>query len=61
MFKPLNHGKKWTKSEDIQIRRLANAGVSTSEIAKKLGRTEASIRNEASENNISLKPKDRRK
>ncbi|MBU0711339.1 hypothetical protein KKA87_05385 [bacterium] len=61
MSTPLNHRKKWTKSEDIQIRKLANAGVSTLSIAKKLGRTEAAIRSEASENNISLKPKDVRR
>jgi len=53
--------KKWTKSEDILIRKLAKSGVSTKSIAKQLGRTEDAIRNEASKKNISLKPKDVRK
>ena len=58
---PQNHQKRWTKSEDSLIRKLAKSGVSTGSIARQLGRTEDAIRNEASKKNISLKPKDVRK
>ena len=51
-----NHGKQWTKPEVILLQELSNGNTPTGLIAYKLGRTEDSIRNKASEENISLKP-----
>lgn len=55
---PNNHNKDWTKDETDYIKESAKNGMSTKDIAKKLERTEDSIRNKASEEKISLKPKD---
>jgi hypothetical protein len=51
-----NSGKVWTKTEEQQLKTLANQNTPTRVIGLKLGRTENSIRSKASENNISLKP-----
>ena len=57
--KPRNNGKKWTKTENALLKRLANTNTPTPIIAKKLERTENAIYNEASSNNISLMPRDK--
>lgn len=51
-----NSGKSWTKSEVSQLRALANQNTPTRVIGLKLGRTEDSVRTQASNNSISLKP-----
>jgi len=57
--KPGHHGEKWTYQDVQKLRRLANAGISTTQIARELGRTIEAIYAKASEENISLKPKDK--
>lgn len=58
---PKKAGDKWTKTDTQQIGVLARKGKSTPQIARKLGRTEAAVRQRASHSAISLKPKDRGK
>lgn len=53
---PQNHGKAWTKTDINQLDKLAEGNTPTRIIAWKLGRTESSIQNKASEEKISLKP-----
>lgn len=53
---PSNHGKPVTKAVISQIRQLANQNTPTRVIGLKTGRTEASVYNIASNNDISLKP-----
>ncbi len=55
---PNNKGKKWTNSQVSELKKLAKQGITTPNIAKKLGRTSDAIYNKASDENISLKPKD---
>lgn len=59
MATPKNDGKQWSKIEVDYIKSQANSGKSTEEIAKDLGRTEEAVRKKASEEGISLKPKDK--
>lgn len=56
--KPKNHGKEWTNKDVKKLRGLANMGTTTPQIAHELGRTVGAVRNEASDKNITLKPKD---
>ncbi len=53
---PKNHGKDWTKSDIKNLEKLADGNTPTRLIAYKMGRTEASIRSKASEEEVSLKP-----
>lgn len=53
---PPNHGKDWSKTDVKQLEKLADGNTPTGLIAHKMGRTEAAIRNKASEEDISLKP-----
>lgn len=53
---PPNHGKDWTSNDVKQLGKLADGNTPTGLIAHKMGRTEAAIRNKASEEDISLKP-----
>lgn len=53
---PKNHGKEWTPSEISKLEKLANGNTPTGLIAWQLQRTENSVRNKASEEDISLKP-----
>ena len=57
-MKPKNQGKDWTESEVLKLKALASSNTTTKEIANKLQRTVNSVYNKASEENISLKPKD---
>lgn len=54
--KPANHGQPITSATVRQIETLANQNTPTRVIALKVGRTEDSVRNIASANDISLKP-----
>jgi hypothetical protein len=51
-----NSGKAWTPVETKSLKSLARENTPTRVIGLKLGRTEASIYNKASELNVSLKP-----
>jgi len=53
---PQNHGKSWTSSDNAQLRKLAAENTPTRVMGIKLGRTEASVRSQAHESNVSLKP-----
>jgi hypothetical protein len=53
---PPNHGKPWTKGQDADLKRLAKDNTPTRVMGIKMGRTEDSIRNRASDLDVSLKP-----
>lgn len=53
---PANHGKPITPTVVTQVRQLAAGNTPTRVIGIKVQRTEASVRNIASQNNISLMP-----
>lgn len=53
---PANHGKAWKPAEVRQLEKLAGGNTPTRVIGIKLGRTESSIRQKASSEDISLKP-----
>lgn len=53
---PKNHGQAWTSSDDKQLRRLAKENTPTRVMGLKLGRTEDSVRQHASEIGQSLRP-----
>ena len=55
---PLNHNKTWTVGEIVRLNAKAASGRSTVQIARDLGRTVAAVKNMASHQNISLKPRD---
>ena len=57
--KPTKHGQPWTKRDTAQIGILARKGVDTDDIAKRLGRTKDAIYSKASEEGVSLRPKDK--
>lgn len=53
---PKNHRKEWTTSQERKLEKLAEGNTPTRLIAWELGRTEAALRQKASENDVSLKP-----
>jgi len=53
---PKNHGKGWTPADVRQLKEEVKHNTPTRVIGLHMGRTEGSIYNAASENNISLKP-----
>jgi hypothetical protein len=53
---PPNHGKSWSQAEVNKLEKLADGNTPTRIIALKMGRTENSIQNKASDESISLKP-----
>lgn len=53
---PKNHGKSWTPPEHAQLRQLARENTPTGVMGIKLGRTKASVRSHAQEQDVSLKP-----
>lgn len=59
-MKPKNSGKEWTKTDVNQLKQFAKQNDDTDDIAKKLRRTPAAVYNRASEEKISLKPKDKK-
>lgn len=58
--KPRNHRKSWTSREVTRLRSLPKQGVDTDDIAKELERTKYAIESKASEEKISLNPKDKK-
>lgn len=54
--KPANHGTEWTSADVRKLEDLAARNTPTRVIGIKMGRTEASVRTKASEEDISLKP-----
>ncbi|HNW87683.1 MAG TPA: hypothetical protein PLP25_00650 [Candidatus Limiplasma sp.] len=57
-MKPKHGGNSWTDAEISKLKTLAEANTPTPLIAARLGRTVEAIRAKASEEGISLKPKD---
>ncbi|MBT9611895.1 MAG: hypothetical protein IV108_01350 [Burkholderiales bacterium] len=53
---PSNHGKSWTPQQEKQLQKLAHENTPTRVIGLKMGRTESSIQNKASDVGVSLKP-----
>ena len=53
---PKNHGNAWTPAHDRQLRSLARGNTPTRVMGLKLGRTEGSVYQRASELGVSLKP-----
>jgi hypothetical protein len=53
-----NKGKEWSNTEVQKLKTLAKSNTNTGMIAKNLGRTVNAIYTKASQENISLKPKD---
>ena len=56
--KPQNHRQPYLEKDIKSIKSMAKKGITTEKIAKELGRTEGAIRTKASEEDISLLPKD---
>jgi hypothetical protein len=54
-----NKYKKWSKSDESQLKYMAKNNFKTTTIAKNLKRTVDAIYNRASDLKISLKPKDK--
>lgn len=54
--KPPHHGAEWTPDDVQKLRRFAQENTPTRVIGLKLGRTDASVRQKASTEGISLKP-----
>jgi hypothetical protein len=57
--KPARHGRDWTKTDLKRLRSMAGQNVDTDDIASRLQRTKAAIYSKASDESISLKPKDK--
>ncbi len=53
---PKNHGKFWTPPENAQLRQLSREKTPTRVVGLKLGHTKASVRSQAHEQDVSLKP-----
>lgn len=53
---PSNHGKSWTAAENRQLTKLADQNTPTRVIALKMKRTPDAIQQQASKQEISLKP-----
>lgn len=57
--KPVNQGKSWTKTQEINLKKLARGNTPTRVMGLKLQRTPAAVQSKASELGISLKPTNR--
>jgi hypothetical protein len=53
---PANHGQRWSRSEQSQLKKEAKGNTPTRVIAVHLKRTESSVKNKAQELGVSLKP-----
>jgi len=53
---PARHHKEWSSTEVRELERLASQNTPTRVIGLKLGRTENSVRQKASNEGVSLKP-----
>jgi hypothetical protein len=51
-----NTGKDWSPADNKKLRQFANENMPTRVIGLKLGRTEAAVRNHASQEGVSLRP-----
>lgn len=51
-----NAGKTWSSGDKAQLRALAQGNTPTRVIGLKMGRTEAAVRSQASQQGTSLKP-----
>jgi hypothetical protein len=56
---PPNSNKRWARSDDAALRKLAKGNTPTGLIAYKLGRSENAIYSRASDLNVSLQPPNR--
>jgi hypothetical protein len=54
--KPANSGKRWSSSDDNQLRKEAKGNTPTRLIGLHLERSEDAVRNRADELGVSLKP-----
>lgn len=54
--KPTNSGKRWTTTEERELKSLAKKNTPTRVIGLKMGRSEDSVRSKAHDLDISLKP-----
>jgi hypothetical protein len=52
----INSGKQWSSAEEKQLAQLASGNTPTRVIGLKLGRSESSVYNKASELGVSLNP-----
>lgn len=53
---PSNSGKPWTPADNRELKALASHNTPTRVIGLKMGRTPAAVSNQASKEQISLKP-----
>lgn len=56
--KPARHGKKWTSADIKELKRMVRQNLDTDEIARRLQRTVEAIYSKASDESVSLRPKD---
>lgn len=56
MKKPQNHGKSWTPADNKALKQLAKQNTPTRVIALKMQRTPGSVQQQASQEDVSLKP-----
>lgn len=54
--KPVNQGKPWTSTQEVQLKKLAKGNTPTPLIGYKLSRTLTAVQSKAQELNVSLKP-----
>jgi hypothetical protein len=52
---PANNGASWSRVELKTLKKLANSGVSTTQVAKTLGRTAAAVQQKAMRSSISFR------
>lgn len=60
MAKPRKSGQRWTPSDERKLADLAKKGASTERIARELERSKGAVRGKASEEDVTLKPDDRK-
>jgi len=58
--KPTNSGEPWTPADKRQLEKLAEQNTPTRVIALKMGRTPAAVSQQASRQDVSLKPTNQR-
>lgn len=55
-LKPVNQGKAWTPTQEVQLKKLVKGNTPTPLIGYKLGRTPAAVQSKTQDLNVSLKP-----
>lgn len=53
---PENHGKDWTKKDEVKLENLINENTPTRIMGLKLGRTPGAVQQHANELDLSTKP-----